>query len=164
MRGVFERDEGGRLISDSRGMAFRVWRPALDPELNGGRAAWPGIRSPDDIWEAIAAAGEIPGTTAAPKLQPIAARLVMLQTGMRAPMGVKIKGPDLATIEGVGLELERLLKEVPGVKAMKLTEFFFRFLTCFGSRVSREGRTQSSRSSTLILVMFWRAISAFEQI
>ena len=30
-------------------------------------------------------------------------------------MGVKIKGPDLATIEAVGLEIERMLREVPGI-------------------------------------------------
>jgi len=41
---------------------------------------------------------------------------VMLQSGMRAPMGVKVKGPDLETIEKVGLQIERLLKEVPGVE------------------------------------------------
>ena len=40
----------------------------------------------------------------------------MLQSGMRAPMGVKVLGPDLETIERVGLQIERLLKEVPGVK------------------------------------------------
>jgi Cu(I)/Ag(I) efflux system membrane protein CusA/SilA len=40
----------------------------------------------------------------------------MLQSGMRAPMGVKIKGPDLATVEKVGLEIEKLLKEVPTVE------------------------------------------------
>jgi len=40
----------------------------------------------------------------------------MLQSGMRAPMGVKVKGPDLETIEKVGLQIERLLKEVPGVE------------------------------------------------
>jgi len=40
----------------------------------------------------------------------------MLQSGMRAPMGVKIKGSDLETIERVGLELERLLKDVPSVE------------------------------------------------
>ncbi|MCZ6598313.1 MAG: efflux RND transporter permease subunit, partial [Planctomycetota bacterium] len=75
------------------------------------------IRSPNDIWDEIVAAARIPGTTSAPRLQPIAARLVMLQSGMRAPMGVKILGPDLETIERVALEVERLLKEVPGVKA-----------------------------------------------
>jgi Cu(I)/Ag(I) efflux system membrane protein CusA/SilA len=40
----------------------------------------------------------------------------MLQSGMRAPMGVKIKGPDLETIQKVGLEIERILKQVPGVE------------------------------------------------
>ena len=40
----------------------------------------------------------------------------MLQSGMRAPMGIKIKGPDLDTIEKTGLQFERLLKEVPGVE------------------------------------------------
>jgi len=59
----------------------------------------------------------MPGVTSAPKLQPIAARLVMLQSGMRAPMGIKVKGPDLETIEKVGLEIEKYLKQVPGVEA-----------------------------------------------
>jgi Cu(I)/Ag(I) efflux system membrane protein CusA/SilA len=36
---------------------------------------------------------------------------------MRAPMGIKVKGPDLETIEEFGLELEKYLKEVEGVKA-----------------------------------------------
>jgi len=54
--------------------------------------------------------------TSAPKLQPIAARIVMLQSGMRAPMGIKVKGPDLETIESVGLQIERLLKDVPSVE------------------------------------------------
>jgi Cu(I)/Ag(I) efflux system membrane protein CusA/SilA len=40
----------------------------------------------------------------------------MLQSGMRAPMGLKIKGPDLKTIERVGLEIEQLLKEVPSIE------------------------------------------------
>ena len=41
----------------------------------------------------------------------------MLQTGMRAPMGIKVYGPDLATIEKFGLQLEGILKEVPSVKS-----------------------------------------------
>jgi Cu(I)/Ag(I) efflux system membrane protein CusA/SilA len=40
----------------------------------------------------------------------------MLQSGMRAPMGVKVKGPDLETIEHVGLEIEKYLKQVPSVE------------------------------------------------
>jgi len=101
-RGQFVRDEKGELVPDDHGQAFRQWRDH--------------IKSPDDIWDEIVKAGQIPGTTSAPKLQPIAARLVMLQSGMRAPMGVKIKGPNLGTIERVGIEIERFLKEVPSVE------------------------------------------------
>ncbi|MBA3052407.1 efflux RND transporter permease subunit [bacterium] len=75
------------------------------------------IKTPDDIWTEILKVSKIPGTTSAPKLQPIAARIVMLQSGMRAPMGVKILGKNLKEIEKVGLQIEKLLKEVPGVEA-----------------------------------------------
>jgi len=116
VRGKFMRDAEGQLIPDKDGKPFRLWRPALDPGVNPGREAWPGIQTTADVWEEIVRAGEIPGVTSAPKLQPIAARLVMLQSGMRAPMGIKVKGPDLKTIEAVGLQMERLLKEVSGVE------------------------------------------------
>ena len=115
VRGAYARDKSGTLIPDSGGMPFRQWRRPLDPDLNPDREAWRGIRDATDIWDTIIAAGEVPGTTSAPKLQPIAARIVMLQSGMRAPMGLKIKGPDLASIEAFGLEVERLLKQAPGV-------------------------------------------------
>jgi copper/silver efflux system protein len=98
---AFQRDSSGALIPDKRGRPYRNWRDH--------------IRSTDDIWDEITAAAKVVGVTGAPKLQPIEARVVMLQSGMRAPMGIKIKGPDLATIERTGLDLERLLKQVPSV-------------------------------------------------
>jgi len=73
------------------------------------------IESSDDIWREILAAAEVPGTTSAPKLHPIEGRIVMLQSGLRAPMGIKIQGPDLHTIEAFGLQVERHLREAPGV-------------------------------------------------
>ncbi len=91
------------LIPDDNGNYFRNWRPQ--------------IKSPDDIWNEIVKVTKIPGVTSAPKLQPIETRLVMLQTGMRAPMGIKVYGPDLKTIEDFGLQLEEVLKNVPSVKA-----------------------------------------------
>ena len=117
VQGFYPRDEDGKLIPDPEGKPFRQWRAPVDPELNPGRTEWKGIKSPDDIWDEIAVAAEMPGTTSAPKLQPIAARIVMLQSGMRAPMGIKVKGPDLATIDRFGLQLEQLLKEVPSIQA-----------------------------------------------
>ncbi|MGD9487777.1 MAG: efflux RND transporter permease subunit [Calditrichaceae bacterium] len=116
VQGSFIRDDENRLIPQNGGTPFRLWRPALDPDLNPGRDPWPGINSPDAIWEEILKAAEMPGTTSAPKLQPIATRIVMLQSGMRAPMGIKVKGPDLQTIENVGIELERFLKQVPSIE------------------------------------------------
>ncbi|MCA9123028.1 MAG: efflux RND transporter permease subunit [Planctomycetales bacterium] len=117
VQGKFERDENGHLIEDPHGIPFRQWRRPLDPQLNPGRKAWKGIEKPDDIWHEIVEAAQVPGTTSAPRLQPIAARIVMLQSGMRAPMGVKVKGPDLETIERVALEIETYLKQVPSVEA-----------------------------------------------
>ena len=99
----YVRDKSGKLVEDRRGRPYRNWRAH--------------IRSADDIWKELTQAAQLPGTTSAPKLQPIAARIVMLQSGMRAPMGLKIKGPDLSTIETFGLEVERLLKEVPSIEA-----------------------------------------------
>jgi Cu(I)/Ag(I) efflux system membrane protein CusA/SilA len=84
------------------GRYFRQWRDH--------------IQSPDDIWKEIVQATDMPGVTSAPKLQPIETRLVMLQTGMRAAMGIKIKGPDLRSIETFGLDLEEVLKNHPSVK------------------------------------------------
>jgi len=116
VQGKFARDDNGQLIEDDSGVPFRQWRAPLDPALNPGRNAWPGIVKPDDIWHEIVEAAQVPGTTSAPRLQPIAARIVMLQSGMRAPMGVKVKGPALDTIEKVALDIERFLKEVPSVQ------------------------------------------------
>ncbi|WP_298953256.1 efflux RND transporter permease subunit [uncultured Nonlabens sp.] len=90
------------LIEDPDGEYYRNWRPE--------------INNPDDIWNEILKVTKLPGVTSAPRLQPIETRLIMLQTGMRAPMGIKIKGPDLKTIEKWGIDLERILKQVPGVK------------------------------------------------
>jgi len=114
--GRYVRDAGGALIPDPDGKPFRLWRPRLDPDLNPGREPWPGVRSPRDIWDEIVRAADVPGVTSAPMLQPIAARIVMLQSGMRAPMGIKVKGPDLQTIEQVGIQMEGLLKQLPSIE------------------------------------------------
>jgi Cu(I)/Ag(I) efflux system membrane protein CusA/SilA len=91
------------LVPDKNGEYFRQWRP--------------GIRKPDDIWNEIVKVTNIAGLTSAPKLQPIETRLVMLSTGMRAPMGLKVYGSDLEAIEKAGLQLEQALKEIPSINA-----------------------------------------------
>ncbi|QQE13992.1 efflux RND transporter permease subunit [Planctomycetota bacterium] len=73
------------------------------------------IQSPDDIWREIQQVTTIPGVTGAPKLQPIETRRIMLESGFRAPMGIKVRGPDLISIEKTVLELETLLRQVPSI-------------------------------------------------
>ncbi len=90
------------LVPDNKGEYFRQWRPE--------------IKKPNDIWNEIVKVTNIPGLTSAPKLQPIETRLVMLSTGMRAPMGLKVYGPDLDAIEKAGMQLEQALKDVPSIK------------------------------------------------
>ena len=94
--------KSSQLIEDNDGEFYRNWRPE--------------IQSPDDIWNDIVKVTKLPGVTSAPKLQPIETRLVMLQTGMRAPMGIKVKGQDLKQIEAFGVQLESILKQAEGVK------------------------------------------------
>lgn len=99
----FLRDDAGELILDPRGKPFRQWRDH--------------IKDNQDIWDELTRVAELPGTTSAPKLQPIAARIVMLQSGMRAPMGIRIQGSNIDAMEAFGLKIEQLLKEVPSVKS-----------------------------------------------
>lgn len=120
VQGRFVRDENNRLIADPGGRPFRLWRLPLDPALNPERAAWQGIRQPDDIWSEIIRAATILGTTVAPKLQPISARIVMLQSGIRANMGVKVYGPDLQTVEEVSRRIEKYLREVGPVEPLSV--------------------------------------------
>lgn len=99
---LFSDVSASELIPDSRGELYRNWRPE--------------IKTANDIWNEIARVSKLPGVTAAPKLQPIETRLIMLQTGMRAPLGIKVRGSDLQQIEAFGFELEKQLKLIDGVK------------------------------------------------
>ena len=104
--GNYVRDSSGNLIQDHNGKYFRQWRDH--------------IQSPDDIWDEIVKVAKYPGVTSAPKLQPIEARMVMLQSGMKAPMGIKISGPDLQTIQDFGMKLEEYLQQVPSIKSQSV--------------------------------------------
>ena len=102
-KGNFVRDTSNNLILDKKGQYFRQWRDE--------------IHSPNDIWNLITQAANYPGLTSAPELQPIQTRIIMLQTGMRSAIGLKIFGDNLDKIEAFGLELEKILQQVPSVKS-----------------------------------------------
>ncbi len=96
-----------------------TYKPEFGVNDNGDRVRhWRDhIHSPEDIWNEIVKAAAAPGLTSAPMLMPINTRIVMLQSGMRAPMGIKVYGPDLETIEAFGLKLEAVLRDVEGIRS-----------------------------------------------
>jgi Cu(I)/Ag(I) efflux system membrane protein CusA/SilA len=66
----------------------------------------------ESIIDELDARVQIPGLTNA-WLMPIAARLDMLATGIKTPVGVKVAGPDLAVIQDIGQRIEQVLRDLP---------------------------------------------------
>jgi Cu(I)/Ag(I) efflux system membrane protein CusA/SilA len=75
---------------------------------------------------------------------PIQTRTEMISTGVRSPVGIKVLGPDLKTIERIGLEIERVLATVPGTKsafAERLNEGYYLDLIVNRREAARYGLT-----------------------
>jgi Cu(I)/Ag(I) efflux system membrane protein CusA/SilA len=81
------------------------------------RRIWPDRISWDDLTSEMDAALQIPGTTNAWTM-PIKARIDMLTTGVRTPVGIKIFGADLKEIEAIGTRLEEIMRTVPGTRSV----------------------------------------------
>jgi len=58
-----------------------------------------------------------PGVTNA-WVMPIKTRIDMLATGIKTPVGIKVAGPDLSVIQGIGKRLEEILEKVPGTSSV----------------------------------------------
>jgi Cu(I)/Ag(I) efflux system membrane protein CusA/SilA len=91
------------------------WYSGRVPEWLAGilRRAWPDHRT---VKELVYGSGglndamQFPGVTNAWTM-PIKARVDMLTTGIRTPIGIKILGSDLAGVQEIGIQLETLLRE-----------------------------------------------------
>jgi Cu(I)/Ag(I) efflux system membrane protein CusA/SilA len=70
----------------------------------------------DRLVAAMDSATHLPGVTNAWTM-PIKGRIDMLATGVRTPVGVKIYGPNLDTLQALGAQVERLLQDVPGTRS-----------------------------------------------
>ncbi len=77
--------------------------------------AWRKGMTVEKLIDEMDAALQIPGVSNAWTM-PIKARTDMLSTGIRTPVGIKVLGPKLETIQSVGLEIETALKHVPGTR------------------------------------------------
>jgi Cu(I)/Ag(I) efflux system membrane protein CusA/SilA len=96
------------------------WYSSWAPEwLKNGvfRRIEPDRMSWDELVAEMDQALQLPGVTNAWTM-PIKARIDMLTTGVRTPVGVKIFGDDLKEIESIGLELEKVLREIKGARSV----------------------------------------------
>jgi Cu(I)/Ag(I) efflux system membrane protein CusA/SilA len=71
----------------------------------------------DAIWEQINAVGTLPGITPASPLQPIEGRVVMLQSGIKAPMAIRVYGDSLDGLAEAARNVAQQLREIPQVNA-----------------------------------------------
>ena len=76
--------------------------------------------------------------------QPIRNRLDMLLTGIKTPVGIKILGPNLDVIQGVGEQIEQALQNVPGTRSVyaeRVSQGYFTDITIDREAIARQGLT-----------------------
>ena len=76
--------------------------------------------------------------------QPIRNRLDMLLTGIKTPVGIKILGPNLDVIQGVGEQIEQALQNVPGTRSVyaeRVSQGYFTDITVDREAIARLGLT-----------------------
>ncbi len=76
------------------------------------RETWRPGMTPEKLRRELDALVQLPGLTNA-WVMPIKTRIDMLATGIKTPVGIKVAGPDLDTIEKIGRDLEDILKQLP---------------------------------------------------
>jgi Cu(I)/Ag(I) efflux system membrane protein CusA/SilA len=96
---------------------YSSWAPA--PLARALGLVWPQQRriTKDELVAQMNEAVRLPGWTSSFTM-PIKARVDMLATGIRTPLGIKVMGNDLLQIEKAGLGLEALLKPLPGARSV----------------------------------------------
>ena len=87
--------------------------PAVDITDSDGRLIAHRRRTPDELVDALNNAVQIPGLNNLWTM-PIETRINMLSTGIKSAVGIKIAGPDLATLQRIGEQVEAVVRQVPG--------------------------------------------------
>lgn len=107
--------------SEWRKVPQHRWYSSWAPEWmkSGLRKVWPEERpiTWDELTQELDEALQIPGQVNAWTM-PIKARIDMLSTGVRTPIGIKIFGSDLKVISNLGEHLESVLRQVPGTRSV----------------------------------------------
>jgi Cu(I)/Ag(I) efflux system membrane protein CusA/SilA len=131
---------------------YSNWAPDWLAEVL--RRGWPDHRSTEDLIhgpEGLDKAMDIPGVVNAWTM-PIKARVDMLTTGVRTPVGIKILGPDLDKIQQIGLQIESALRGVSGTSSLyaeRTTGGFFLDIDLKREELARYGLTIGQVESTI---------------
>ena len=102
------------------------WRPGMTVE-----------KLKDEMNDALSIPGVANSFT-----MPIKARIDMLATGIRTPVGIKVLGPKIEEVERIGLELEHHVKDIPGTRsayAERVTTGYFLDFDIKRKEVARYG-------------------------
>ncbi len=91
--------------------------PAVDIKDGDGKVIAHRQRTPDELTDALNEVVQIPGLNNAWTM-PIRTRIDMLSTGIKTPVGIKVAGADLATLERIGTEVEAVVRKVPGTTSV----------------------------------------------
>jgi Cu(I)/Ag(I) efflux system membrane protein CusA/SilA len=116
------------------------------------RPAWPDTMSWEDLVHEMDFALRIPGVTNAWTM-PIKARIDMLSTGVRTPVGIKISGSDLKEIEKIGSDLENIVRNIKGTRSVYAERVAGGFFVDFKPRrdqLARYGLTVEKLQSVIM--------------
>ena len=145
-----------------RGRFYSKWAP--DWAQNILRRFWPDHKTTQELIYGAGGMNEaltIPGVANAWTM-PIKARIDMLTTGVRTPLGIKVLGSDLAEIEKIGEQVEMALKDVPGttsVFAERTTGGYFLDFDLKRDQLARYGLTIDDANEVLMSAIGGEAVT-----
>jgi Cu(I)/Ag(I) efflux system membrane protein CusA/SilA len=116
------------------------------------RTLWPDRISKEELLADVESRMRFPGTTYS-VIPPIKARIDMLSTGVRTPIGIKVLGSDVRQIEEIAVEIEALLKDVPGTGtafAERTAGGYFRDFELDRARLARYGLSIADAQETIL--------------
>lgn len=116
------------------------------------RPIWPDRITWEDIIAELDGKLQFPGVTNAWTM-PIKARIDMLSTGVRTPIGIKIYGADLKEIEKIGIMIEQLIKGIQGTRSVyaeRVTEGYFVDFDIEREQLARYGLSINDVESILL--------------
>ena len=142
------------LKDPSKWSAKERWYSSWSPDFLKPvfRPIWPDRISWDELVTKMDSVVRFPGVTNAWTM-PIKARIDMLTTGVRTPVGIKVYGSDLAEIQRIGEHLEHVMKDIPGTRSVfaeRVTGGYFVDIEPKRDQLARYGLTIESLQDVIM--------------